>query len=153
MGVASGSGAAVTADPVPPYGGDAVCAFARIDAMASEDAPYFTNRRLDNFRGAANGLPSATGHEYNFARRALVYERDQAPDPLTIPRIFSRKLLAHELLFGGRLQQETDEREPQADECTDLSHRDRSTGEREQESRINRMPHQRVRPAQNQFVI
>jgi hypothetical protein len=57
----SWSGAAVVADPTLPTGGDAVCAFARIDAMASEDAPYFTNRRRDNFCSVANGLPRANG--------------------------------------------------------------------------------------------
>jgi hypothetical protein len=57
IGVASCSGAAVIADPTLPNGGDAVCALAKIDAMASEDAPYFTNRRRDNFCSVVNGLP------------------------------------------------------------------------------------------------
>src|SRR5258708_1504900 len=83
----------------------------------------------------------------------LKYERDQAPDPLTVPCIFIRKLLAHEFLFSGRLQIEGNEREPEADECADLSHCNSGPGKGEQETRIHRMSHQLVRPAQNQFVI
>jgi hypothetical protein len=58
IGVASRYGVPVIADPTLSNDGDAVCAFAKIDAMASEDAPYFTNRRRENFCSVANGCLS-----------------------------------------------------------------------------------------------
>jgi hypothetical protein len=79
IGVASGSVAAATEDSTGAGGGDTVCAFAQIEAAASEDAPYFTNRRRDNFRSVANGPPRlravSTQHSRRrFARSALVAE-------------------------------------------------------------------------------
>src|SRR6266478_1416117 len=57
IGDVSRSDAAVTADSIPPSGGDTPCAFAMIDAKANEEAPVFTNRRRDSFWSAINGLP------------------------------------------------------------------------------------------------
>ena len=82
----------------------------------------------------------------------LKNERYQAFHAALIRRVLVREFLEHEFFFVPQFDPNAHEHQWQRDDASDVPEHNHGCDEHRKESGVNRMAHQRVRPARNQFV-
>src|SRR5204863_7693711 len=89
---------------------------------------------------------------FQYLNSLLNKKRNDAFHSALINGVFVRKMFEHQIFFAFEFQPETYEHEQQAQASAKMPHGDSGAGKHGKDSCVNRMTHDAVRPALDEFM-